>query len=130
MPDLTPEQRDAMDEAIMRQLYRIHKVAEKAFGAGFLPEELRRAHQRIKQGTQQVLEQQQPDQVGGFPRNNLGAEADPRNALFRSNVPPGRMIGPARPVDQIQEEGFTGAMPLITDPRYIEALRRSRLGAT
>lgn len=56
----------------------------------------------------------------------LGAEADPRNAMFNSSVPMRGAIGPAMPADDIQGEGFSGALPMISDPSYFRHLRRMR----
>ena len=59
MPQLTPEQQDAISESISRQLYRINRVVRTMFGQELNDDEIRRGHQRISQGVNQALQQQQ-----------------------------------------------------------------------
>ena len=57
MPQLTPEQQDAVEEAISRQLYRINRVVKSMFGQDLSDDEIRQAHQRVRQGVDQSMKQ-------------------------------------------------------------------------
>ena len=59
MPQLTPEQQDSLDEAVDRQMFRIHKLVTGMFGTGLTSDEMRRARQRIVGGVRQAMQQQE-----------------------------------------------------------------------
>ena len=68
MPKLTPEQEDAVFEAISRQLSRINRVVKGMFGQDMTDDELRRAHGRVMQGVNQAIRQRaSPSQPSPVP---------------------------------------------------------------
>ena len=63
MPQPSPEEQDALEEAIDRQLYRINRTTKAMFGSELSDDELRRAHGRIKQGVAQAQRQKPPPKM-------------------------------------------------------------------
>lgn len=72
MPKLTPEQSDAISEAISRQLYRVNRVVRTMFGQDLSDEEILRSHQRISQGVNESIKQMEQRKsytpLGGAPQ--------------------------------------------------------------
>ena len=80
MPRLTSDQRDALNEAVARQLFRINTVVKGMFGKVLSDQELRRAHGNMMGGVSQAMQEQGRTQ---------------RDTLLRSSQPirPGTFIG-------------------------------------
>src|SRR3990167_2800147 len=64
MPQPTPEEQDALEEAIDWQLYKKNKVMRGIFGTEMTDDEQRRAYHRIKQGVTQAQRQQEAQRRG------------------------------------------------------------------
>ena len=80
MPRLTSDQRDALNEAVARQLFRINTVVKGMFGNALSDQELKRAHGNMMGGVSQAMQEQDRAQ---------------RDTLLRSGQPirPGTFIG-------------------------------------
>lgn len=86
MRPLTPEQQDALEDAIARQLYRINNHVTGMFGAEMSDNEIRRAHARISSGVRQQLDQQEGRSTSVMPNDVIGKEVPLTNDAQAYNL--------------------------------------------
>lgn len=107
MPQLTPEQEDAIFGAISKQLRNVNMIVKGMFGQDLSDEELRRAYQGVKQGVQQAIQQQEQGNqaLPGGGRSRVAGDVRPAMSdSLINNLP-------AQPGDQQLQHPMLGGRP-------------------
>jgi len=82
MPRLTSDQRDALNEAVARQLFRINTVVKGMFGNALSDQELKRAHGNMMGGVSHAIQEQDRAQRDALLRSRQPSQTRPVSEAF------------------------------------------------